>query len=747
MKKVFLLFLGLTLTLTALLADQLTFSTNFNSSDFKLIDTGNGYKIEPKQGVNAIFVNENGQPDLPTIPVQIAVPLEANFIDCEFSIVPELVETNIDMTVVNDETGLDDSSIDKEKLKISPVRYATTTVVRCYKTMTFYVTPYIYDIEKRELSFISDIQLDIYYEMNDYSHVNDWDDGTFRKGIESNVINPGNIVMRSKSIRTPDEVKYLIITNAASVSEYQVLADWKTQKGISSEIVTIESIDANPLFSDTNSTIRIKNCINYYYTNYGTNYVLLGGDLQIIPSPIFVAFYGVPGYKNTDLFYACFDGNFHWNDNGDNCVAGPLDGTIDTAPEVILGRAPTGADGYAWIDKTIAYEQNPPLTNFARKVLLTAGHKNYNFEIPNYDALDLIDSISNYWSYAGGIERYNVIHTDLGYPISPSGLATALSSGYNIVHMYTALNENSWQLTQGTYFTGTDLDTVYDPDMQGIIYCQGNAAANFASSFNLGNRFLNKSDGGAVAMLGSTRPAGFYDNLIAEDFYTTLYNDNCSNRLGDCFNTARLHLSQFNSPSGSDDSNVIISLVLLGDPELPILTDNPSPITIQNLQPVGCGLESSVTIYTNVAGALVCLQSENDVYLYGNTDSNGSVTLTILPETFNPISVTVTAPNHSFAFCELEVYPRDAVTGHTDVAGARVEIPRLDITTYADVNGDYSFEYYDYSVVNPLSIHIYAPGYYDYSFTVDTSSYAGTGATYSLPNVELSPINFANMVV
>jgi len=74
---------------------------------------------------------------------------------------------------------------------------------------------------------------------------------------------------------------YLIITQDSLAAAFEPLMDWKTRKGLHARIVTIESI--NFQYPGIDLQERIRNCIKDYYSNSGTDWVLLGGDTQVIP--------------------------------------------------------------------------------------------------------------------------------------------------------------------------------------------------------------------------------------------------------------------------------------------------------------------------------------------------------------------------------------------------------------------------------------------------------------------------------
>ena len=157
---------------------------------------------------------------------------------------------------------------------------------------------------------------------------------------------------------TPGDYEYVIITSATLESTFQDLADYKYSRGITAIVVTVEWIYANydgtrPDGGSDNQT-RIRNFISDAYTNWGTDYVLLGGDgdgnggaiiphrgvYGEVPQGIYppVIDYDIP----SDLYYGALDGT--WDYDGDGIYGedddGDLGGEVDLFAEVYIGRIP-----------------------------------------------------------------------------------------------------------------------------------------------------------------------------------------------------------------------------------------------------------------------------------------------------------------------------------------------------------------------------------------------------------------------
>src|SRR5262249_14356391 len=77
-------------------------------------------------------------------------------------------------------------------------------------------------------------------------------------------------------------VEYAVITNDALAPPVQELADWKTQSGVPAVVRTVSFIRQQyPFGADDAERIRL--FIRDAYSRWGTKWVLLGGDTEIIP--------------------------------------------------------------------------------------------------------------------------------------------------------------------------------------------------------------------------------------------------------------------------------------------------------------------------------------------------------------------------------------------------------------------------------------------------------------------------------
>ncbi|MGQ9576632.1 MAG: C25 family cysteine peptidase [Thermoguttaceae bacterium] len=157
--------------------------------------------------------------------------------------------------------------------------------------------------------------------------------------------------------------EYVLITGDALASSFQPLVDQKLSRGLSAALVTTEYIYANYTGTENNDNAdKIRSFIRDAYLNHGTQWVLLGGDVEVVPARgVYVSNSSASETDlPTDMYYACLDGP--WNYDGDSLWGEYTDGAgggdIDLVPEVYIGRAPASnaTEAANFVAKTIQYE-------------------------------------------------------------------------------------------------------------------------------------------------------------------------------------------------------------------------------------------------------------------------------------------------------------------------------------------------------------------------------------------------------
>jgi len=150
--------------------------------------------------------------------------------------------------------------------------------------------------------------------------------------------------------------EYIIITNSTLQSEFERLTDHKAFYVDGTNVYTVSWIYSN--YSGVDNQEKIRNFIKDMYTNNGTKYVLLGGDVSVVPyRGFYISCYG---YTDTDMaadmYYAHLDGT--WDNDSDGRYGEP--GEEDWYAEVAVGRAPveTVAETQNFVSKVYLYEKN-----------------------------------------------------------------------------------------------------------------------------------------------------------------------------------------------------------------------------------------------------------------------------------------------------------------------------------------------------------------------------------------------------
>ncbi|MCD6219536.1 choice-of-anchor J domain-containing protein [Candidatus Calescamantes bacterium] len=174
------------------------------------------------------------------------------------------------------------------------------------------------------------------------------------------------------SLLDPSEkYDYVIITNDELSPSFQTLIEHKNKRGVKATIVTTDYIYEN--FGGVDHQEKIRNFIIDAYNNWEIDYVLLGGDDEIIPiryvyckvvDPTDVYEGNIP----CDMYYGCLDGD--WDADGDG-VYGEVEDNVDMLAEVYVGRAPveTPEEVNNFVNKVITYE-NSFDASYHKEVLL-----------------------------------------------------------------------------------------------------------------------------------------------------------------------------------------------------------------------------------------------------------------------------------------------------------------------------------------------------------------------------------------
>jgi hypothetical protein len=302
---------------------------------------------------------------------------------------------------------------------------------------------------------------------------------------------------------------------------------------------------------------KLRNFIIDAYSTWGITYVLLGGDIEIVP---YRELHIVAGSYTedipADLYFSGLNGD--WDSDGDHVYGEFVSGTIDEADlgaEVFSGRAPvnTVTEAENFCNKIMAYE-NSNLSSyfcdwlfFATTLDGSTDGGDYKDDTESSELSSLALTITKIYQSAGGVG---------------ADVIAALNAGQHIGNSCGHGNTSSFGM-----INSTDVDGLTNTEYP-LIYtwaCWTNA---FDQTDAIGEHFLY-TEHGAFGYIGNSR-YGWYSSGDASgpshEFELTFYNamiDEEIPRLGPALQDSK---EEFAGSSSPYDRWITYALNLMGDP-------------------------------------------------------------------------------------------------------------------------------------------------------------------------------------
>jgi hypothetical protein len=453
-------------------------------------------------------------------------------------------------------------------------------------------------------------------------------------------------------------VDYLIITTDALAASYQVLADWKTDKGVPTVIRTVEYIAANARNgSDLSETVR--NFVIEAYTKWGITYALVGADTDKVPARFaFSAFYDGGKDLPVDMYFGNLDGD--WNADHDAVFGEFGVDDADLYAEVYVGRLPgrNPTEANVLINKVIDYER-PVFRTYGRKILLLGEvlfPADYDPGDPiSLNGADILDYIRQSYMTSPNLTVKPMYETPALFPGPPPAIALtkqgtidSLNAGQNhVLHVGHGFRFNM-SLGDASLVNG-DADALVNGDRLANLYMLNCTAVAYTYEC-LAEHFLRNPNGGAVSCVGANDSA--FPNASTyymEEFYNLLLTDDVFH-LGELFARSREPRTTFALMSDGVDLWTHYIYTCLGDPEMPLWSESVRVLSVSHPSNVNKGSNNiTVTVLdggTPVEGATVCLTKAEEDYEVGTTNASGQVTRSFRAETTGSIKVVVTGDNY-----------------------------------------------------------------------------------------------------
>jgi len=387
---------------------------------------------------------------------------------------------------------------------------------RGYQILVLLLHPIQYNPSTGELFYYESMQVSV-------DTTSDQPNNLFR-GLERDkqevmkkVDNPGIAeqysVIKSSSM---DAYDLLILTTDSLKSGFEPLKQAHDVAGVSTVIKTLTDVGSSNLDD-------IRDYIRDAYTNWGIEYVLIGGDANVVPAPILwvsgmdenVTYY--EEYMPVDLYYACLDGPYNYD--GDDKWGEPNDGTdggdVDLIAEVYVGRAcvDNAVDVDNFVTKTVAYINKNPDDEYLDRVCLAAEYLG-DYGIASYggtymDQLEDGSTDDGYTTVGIPLSNYTItkLYDSPEYYWDPSELMSIINNGVHIInHLGHASYDYNMKMSS---YDVSDLTN----DKACFVYSQGCMAGGFDDPEGydcIAEDFTVKTSHGAFAGIWNARYGFFW---------------------------------------------------------------------------------------------------------------------------------------------------------------------------------------------------------------------------------------------
>ena len=499
---------------------------------------------------------------------------------------------------------------------------AYQTVWRGLPFANVVLSPVSYNPARRELKVYSHLRVRVNHPgMPVRRHIEPWMAAIYRNNI-ANFDQLGADV----SWNEDPGVRYLVITTPNySGTWLDSLLNWHQKQGIETRVI------AKTGWTD----IEVKDSITAEYNLHTPallRWVLLVGSQTEVPQHAYAAvgaadiWYGDVEPPSGDDYFELGVSRF--------C---PAD-TADLANQV---------------RKTLKFEKNPPTTNdWCSKATLAA----HNQEYPGKYS----ECTRGIYHYPYALYHYT-FDTIMGGTNGTNAMVVAdINEGRVVVNYRGHGSEYEWWEWDhtNTSLTATDINSLTNGDLTPVVIncCCLNHVLNYSGGPCLGESWMSKYPGGAVASLGAseasyTIPNHGWDSLLFRCLGDTYTHSIPGVRDYVCpvwdlgwmlCNADAYAVHYYGSQGGTDNAHMYF---WLGDPALNVWTGAPTTADVSYLPVVPLGsFDFEVSVQSGgspVANALVCAWKQGEFYATGHTDASGNVTLAIDATTPGNFSVTV----------------------------------------------------------------------------------------------------------
>lgn len=456
-------------------------------------------------------------------------------------------------------------------------------------------------------------------------------------------------------------IKYLIITHDDLADEAQVLADWKSMKGLTAHVETVSQIKDD--YSGRNDQEKMRKFVMKMEKENDLEYLLLVGDWDKVKTANTrneqpYTPYGEPSTFATDGYFACVDENTTWDRDGDG-VLGESNDLDDPYPDMAVGRLAINSETILKekIAELIEREKNINYTDEMGTAVFMAGDPSPNvgdacdtmdYFWEKYPSDDFDSRETMYWDGSGtmtfGSTSFSSVMNDryqaIGY--FSHGQYSSIPSLYGRSQV-SSLNGDG---VAGEFFTMACLTGWFDNPNQGSVPKSGDC---------FGEVMTETPNKGVAGYIGSSRLAvGDINRLyqgdapgLEEDYWRAMsmaVNGDIDATVGSVYQEAVRHfVSSFYPFASYYTTRTYLEYNLLGDPDAPLVLREPQTLNLEfNVSSEKTYVTAMVTNGTGipVQNALVSLYRRNEIGIAERTDVNGEVNITIPRSNGGIINIT-----------------------------------------------------------------------------------------------------------
>ena len=612
------------ISLTSATNNSLIIEFESPSFEFIEVETSKGLNVIPlMQGASPILIE--GAPDLPKYACSYIIPdgltpsikiLKSSYTDYNFDIAPS--KGNLTRNISPSEVSYSYGKQYEENAFFPSVIYDAQNphIVRDFNGQALWIYPMQYNPVTKVLRVYDFLELAVQFQSSIVYP--SFMDSQFEMIYEDLFI---NYDASQKSSLDNEDGGMLIISDYQFIDQMADFMAWKSQKGISNEIIDIASIG--------NNQEALKSYIEEYYHSHNLTYVLFVGDHQHIPAYIDAS---LSGYS--DNYYGYIEGD-------------------DSYPEVFVGRfsAENQNQVTTQVNRVIQYEQNPVISEaYSNSVGVGSSEGPGDDGEYDYQHLRNIRSGLLDYTYTFGFELYDGSQGGEDAEGNPnaSDLHVLLQEGLGLIN-YTG-HGSSFSCSSSGY-NSSDVNQLTNTDVHPFFWSVACVNGDFSGGTCFAETWLRATHNdtgeptGAIATLMSTINQSWAPPMEGQDHMNLILTEMSENSQSRSFGGISMNgCMKMNDTYGSSGDEMTDTWTCFGDPSVMVRTKAPENIEVSYSSSIS--LEStSIDVLCPVEDALVSLTQDGEIIGSGIV-SEGSANVSFNDlSSLNSITVTVTASN------------------------------------------------------------------------------------------------------